>query len=202
MPTKLQVKVNTVTHTEQNGYNYVQVTGLDHTNNKGFKKRFFATKKDGSATKNAETADSLSKDDWVEFTLDDTSYKNVQSLKKIGAPADAGSVPSQGGNSGGGRSSGGSDKMSKADWAAKDANKERSMARHKALVVATDYCIAAGLKKGKDNVAGILDVAARFEEYLNPSSKQPGDEKATVTTTASVATEVETTPVQDDDIPF
>ena len=94
MPTQVQVKVNTINHTTQtskagNELNYVEITGFDSTNNKGFKKRFFSTKKDGTATKNAETADTLKQDDWIELTLDDTSYANVRLPRAIQRPRSA-----------------------------------------------------------------------------------------------------------------
>ena len=95
MPTTVQVKVNTIGSTTRGNSNMVEMTGYDHTNNRGFKKLFFEEKKSGGRTRNAEVADTLSKDDWVEVTMDDTSYKNVQSIKKIAEPAGGESTPSQ-----------------------------------------------------------------------------------------------------------
>lgn len=212
MPTKVNVKINTVQHTSQlskagNELNYVEITGFDATNNKGFKKRFFATKKDGTATKNAETADALNQDDWAEITLDDTSYHNVQTLKKISEPAGM-SAPSQAqtqtSTGGGGRASGGSsDKMTKADWAAKDRAKEQSMARHKGLVVAADVCVA----NGNFDPDEIILVARTFADYLSEGTGQvvDGEKRETLAngnTLVNAPQQNDDPGVQDDDIPF
>lgn len=198
MPTKVNVRVNTIQHTTQqsqagNTLNYIEITGFNETDNKGFKKRFFSTKKDGTATKNAETADSLNKDDWIEIVLDDTSYHNVQTLKKIAAPANA-SAPSQAGQPVGVGTVAGN-KMSKGDWAAKDKAKNASIARSVALKAAVDF-----LNPAENGPQDVIDMAVEFEGYLLNGRRSPGDEAVTKETAPNGNTI--TTPVEDDDIPF
>lgn len=202
MPSNVQVKVNTVQPITRGNFNLIEVTGYDHTNNKGFKKSFFEEKKGGGRTKAAEVADTLTKDDWVEFVLDDTSYANVQTLKKIAEPAGGGGAPSQGG--GGGRSSGGGggDKMSKAEWAEKDRKREASIARNSSLKAAVEFMKVMGKVPKKDNVELCLDVARRFEDYLSLDNKQPGDEQGEDEAPPSTSGEDQTGATQDDDIPF
>jgi len=194
MPTKVNVRINTVQHTSQvsstgSNLNYVEITGYNETDGKGFKKRFFATKKDGTATKNAETADALNKDDWAEFVLDDTSYKNVQTLKKIAAPANA-TAPSQADSAP--ASGGGNTKMSKADWAKKDEAKNESIARSVALKAAVDFM--AG--NGETDTDVVIDIAVAFEGYLLNGRRVPGSDSV------PAPTDADATPVEDDDIPF
>ena len=213
MPSKVNVKVNNVTHTTKTArsgavLNYVKLTGFNATDNKGFSKEFFATKKDGSATKSAETADTLNQDDWVEITMDDTSYKNVQSIRPIQAPADAGSVPSQASqpvrNTGGG----GSDRMSKAEWAEKDAKKEISINRSSALKQAV--VLAASNSKGgtKANVDSIEKLTKRFFDYLMTGDFDgKAEELSKISETPALKTPAVTPDVvdpsnDDDDIPF
>lgn len=163
MPTQVQVKVNTINHTTQtskagNELNYVEITGFDSTNNKGFKKRFFSTKKDGTATKNAETADALKQDDWIEITLDDTSYANVQTLKKINEPAGM-TAPSQS------SAASGNPKTTAGKGGARkytpDPEKAKAIARSVALKAAVEF--SNPTETGVDDV---LQVAAEFEKYL------------------------------------
>ena len=200
MPTTVNVKINTVQHTQQtsqagNELNYVEVTGYDSTNNKGFKKRFFATKKDGTATKNAETADSLKQDDWVEFTLDDTSYNNVQTLKKINEPAGM-SAPSQASpDSGNPKAAGGK----KGGGYKANPAKEIAIRKSVALKAAVD------LVKGdqETGVAGCIEIAKQFEDYLKPTAEKPEVVTAPNGNTIENPTGQETPPApQDDDIPF
>jgi len=94
MPSIVKVRVSSVEHTTITSkagkdLNYIVLKGFDEGANKGFKKQFFATKNDGTPTKSAMTADSLSPNDWVEITLDDSSWQNVQSMRTIGAPSGA-----------------------------------------------------------------------------------------------------------------
>jgi len=206
----LQIRINTINaNAKQGSYDAVEITGFDLQNNRGFKKKFFATKKDGSATKNAETAYTLNKEDWCEITLDDTSYKNVQTIKKIAAPAGADSAPpaQSGGSGGGGKKSysgGSSDKMSKAEWAEKDRKKEAAIARNSALKAAVEFMKVVGKTAKKNNVEITLDVARKFEDFLLVDNKQPGDEQAVETETGSEGGpgRDNTPPVEDDDIPF
>lgn len=224
MPTTVQVKVNTVQHISipkksdpSVNLNYVEVTGYDNTNRKGFKKRFFATKQDNTATVNAEIADTLVQDDWCEFVLDDTTYKNVQTIKKIGAPAGS-DAPSQAGGGGGGggrKSSGGGGGMTKEEWALKDLKKEISIHRQAALKNAVNSC-ADGKPVTKAKMQQIEKMALRMTAFLDsgdfdgpmlkaveipkpeaPVTREPGDEQG------QDGPGQETTPVtQDDDIPF
>ena len=116
MPTTIQVKVNTIQPTTRGEYNMIEITGLDFTNNKGFKKAFFENKKNGGRTVIAEISDTLKQDDWVEIVQDDSSYHNIQTMKKIGEPAGGSASPSQsegrstGGGGGGAPSTGGGKK--------------------------------------------------------------------------------------------
>jgi len=223
MPTTVQVKVNTVQHISipkksdpSVNLNYVEITGYDNTNRKGFKKRFFATKQDNTATVNAEIADTLKQDDWVEVVMDDTSYKNVQTIRKISAPSGA-DVPSQsqGGSGGGGKRGGGSNGMTKEEWALKDLKKEISIHRQAALKNAVVACSADSSKVTKAKMEQIEKMALRMTAFLDsgdfdgpmlkaevPSpvvSKEPGDEQDVPgmndqPTPPTVA--------EDDDIPF
>jgi hypothetical protein len=213
MPSNVQVKVNSVGDVERGNFTMVEIKGYDHTNNKNISKSFFKTKKDGGMTKNAEKAGNLSPGDWIEMILDDSSYKNMQSFKPISAPAggDAGasSAPSSGGGGGGG---GNNDKMSKEEWALKDAKKELSMARHKAIEASAIMNSGKGITKAV--VESMEKLAARLTAYILtgdfdgevveptletiPAGKEPGDEQGVDTGDAG-ATQ---TPGEDDDIPF
>ena len=165
MPSTVQVKVDTVGSTVRGSSNMVEITGKDLTNDRGFKKAFFETTKDGARTKNATIADGLSRDDFIEVTLDDSSYKNVQFIKKIAGPSGASeqaSAAADTGNrgGGGGKSSG----MSKEEWALKDAKKELSMARHKAIEASA--IIAGGKGITKTVVDSIENLAGRLTAYI------------------------------------
>jgi hypothetical protein len=226
MPTIAQVKVNTVGTTVRGNSNMIELTGYDHTNRRGFKKAFFETKKDGGRTRNAEVSDNLKQDDWVEITMDDSSYKNVQSIKVIAQPP-GGDVPSQGGGEsptqgGGGGSSRGSssgssnasDKMSKAEWAAKDAKKELGVARSVALKAAISAVSSDGKGFTKTKMVQITKMIDSFTSYLltgdfegklpevpappaPPVTREPGDEQET----PPVNEDGSGAPI-DDDIPF
>jgi hypothetical protein len=203
----------------------LELTGYDATERRGFKKLFFETKKDGGLTKNAETANTLKQDDWVEITMDDTSYKNVQSIRIIAEPAGS-NVPSQaGGGGGGGNPSGGSrggqdtsDKMSKADWAAKDAHHELGVARSVALKSAVAAVSADGKGFTGGKMKQIVKMAGGFTSFLlngdfegkpeveKPApppappvvtDKEPGDDQGQ----AGVNEAGDGAPI-DDDIPF
>jgi hypothetical protein len=205
----------------------LELTGYDNTNRRGFKKLFFETKKDGGLTKNAETANTLKQDDWVEITMDDTSYKNVQSIKRIQEPAGSDvpsqgdSNPSRGGGGGSSRGSGSgsssaSDKMSKAEWAAKDAKKELGVARSVALKAAVESVSADGKGFTTAKMKQVVKAADSFTSFLlngdfegkpelakpEPppappvvTDRAPGDDQPGSPTAA------DDTPI-DDDIPF
>lgn len=87
MPQTITVKVNTIEDTVLGDYNYKELKGYDSTNNKNITKRFFAEKKNGGPTQAAMVADTCAQGDWVDLILDDSSYHNVQSMKKVGEPA-------------------------------------------------------------------------------------------------------------------
>ena len=207
MPVTVQVKVNTQGSTTRGNSNMVELTGYDHTNNKGFKKLFFEEKKSGGMTQAAQVAKTLVQDDWCEVTMDDSSYHNVTMIKKIAAPAGA-PAESQGAgsseranqrSSGGG---GGSDRMSKEEWAAKDLKKDISVARSVALKAAVEM---AGTGINKTNVSAIQKLAPIFELYLlhgdfnyvepEPVAQPEPVEYQPENTTATPGPE-------DDDIPF
>ena len=211
MPTTVKVRVNTINaDAKQGSYDAVEITGFDLDNNRGFKKKFFATKKDGSATKNAETAYTLNKDDWCEITLDDTKFNNVQTIKPIAAPAGAENVaPSQGGGAAGAKYSnkgkgGGGNQMSKEECAEKDRKKEAAIARNSSLKAAVEFMKVVGKVAKKDNVELTLDVARKFEAYLTIDDKEPGDEQGidVAAEAKAVSSAPDTAPVEDDDIPF
>jgi hypothetical protein len=163
MPSIVNVKVSNVGTIVRGDKNMVEINGYDLTNNKGFKKAFFETKRDGGRTKNAEISDGLSQGDFIEVTMDDTSWANVQFIKKIAEPAGGASAPDMGSKPSGG---GGSDKMSKAEWAAKDKAKELSMARHKALQTSAAFCAIHDKTATGAAVKAMEKLAFRMEAYL------------------------------------
>jgi hypothetical protein len=202
MPTTVKVKVSEVGSTTRGNYNMVVIKGYDATNNKGFKKDFFETTKSGGLTKNAEVAQGLVAGDWVDVTVDDSSYKNVQKITKTSAPAGGGGGAPSGSSAGRGR-------MSKAEWAAKDAAKDQSIARSVALKSAVDTIvpsIASGKSTVKAGVTAIEKLVDRFEKYLlhgdfdyvkpEPASDDDGGDSDDDSGDAPAP------PDEDDDIPF
>jgi hypothetical protein len=203
MPTKVKVRVSNVDHTtvtSAKGFelNYVVLKGFDEGNNKGFKKQFFATKKDGSPTVNAQTADGLAPNDWVELTLDDTSYQNVQTIRKINAP-DGATAPDQAAyqEKTAARTTGGG-KNPKAFRSVPQLNRE----------VALDHAVKMLIAKIISK-AGLIATATKLEDYLVNGVGQP-EPKYQSETMPPPAPE-ETTPedepeargtIDDDDIPF
>jgi hypothetical protein len=165
MPAKVQVRINTVGHITRGEYNLIEVTGYDETNRSGFKKSFFAEKKEGGATVNAQIAESLTQDDWAEFTLDDTSYHNVQSIRAIGAPANA-SAPAQSGGSAP-ASSGGSP-ASGGGGAKKTGRSVGMLNRGSALEAAVK--LTAGEKPTKGLINTLEKLAYRMEAFLSKGS--------------------------------
>ena len=156
-----KVKVNEVSHTTITSakgvdLNYCVLKGYDDTNSKGFSKRFFATKKDGDPTRNAEIADTLQPNDWVEVTMDDTTYKNVQTIKKISEPA-GGSAPDQ-------------SNFNSAPAETKSSSSPKGGARSgdqlnraTALELAIE---AIRLGESFPSTKTVLDVAEKFEHYI------------------------------------
>jgi hypothetical protein len=188
----------------------VQITGYCHDTGKGFKKQFFATTKDGNATKMAEQAYNFKKDDWVSLTLDDSQFKNVTEVKATTQPADftddmanSNSNSNSGGGykksySGGGAKSGGS-QMSKAEWAAKELRTQNSISRSVALQQAVALIAAIGPKKGTDHKELALDIAKEFYLYLADQSETT--EPATSKPASDVQEDVPA-PTDSDEIPF
>lgn len=167
MPSTITVKVSEVGSTVRGDFNMVEIKGQDCANGKNVTKTCFETTKSGDLTKNAQIAQNLSGGDFVEMLLDDSSYKNLKTIKKVSAPAGGMASPSSGGGSSRGSYSGGggsSDKMSKAEWAEKDRKKEVSMARHKAI-----QCSVEMLPEGpptKKVIDSMEKLAYRIEAYI------------------------------------
>jgi hypothetical protein len=197
----------------------LEITGYDHTNRRGFKKLVFETKKGTDIiTKNAEVANTLVQDDWVEITMDDTSYKNVQSIKKIAQPA-GGDVPSQAGGApasgDGGSKAAPAKKMSKEEWAAKDAKIALNEARAAALLSAVELVSSEEKSITKSAIAAVEKLANRFTSFLlngsfegkpetpappeQPTTREPGDDQGT----GDSPPDADSSPgPEDDDIPF
>jgi len=174
MPSTIQVKVNSITPSTRGNKNGSEIAGYDVTNNKNYKTFVFELKQDGSPTVAGQVVDSMNPGDWFEAVVDDTKWKNIQSLKKIGEPAGA-QVPSGGGAKSGGtggsrKSSGGGGKsndMTKEEWAAKDAAKELSIHRQSALKAAVNACAADGGTVTKAKVQQIEKMALRMVAFLS-----------------------------------
>ena len=168
MPTQVEVKVTSKGQVVRGEFNMIEIKGYDHTNNKNFTKAFFETKRDGSLTKNAEIANTLVQNDWITITLDDTSYHNVQSIRKTGEPvggaAAAAAAPAPA--AGGGTRANSSDKMSKAEWAEKDRKKAVSVARSVAVKAAAQMCSGTAAAPSKKLVDTLEKLAYRMEAYL------------------------------------
>jgi hypothetical protein len=202
MPTKVKVRVSSVDHTtvtSAKGFelNYVVLKGFDEGANKGFKKQFFATKKDGSPTVNAQTADQLAPNDWVELTLDDTSYQNVQTLRKINAP-DGATAPDQNvyQEKVASRPTGG--KSPKAFRTVPQLNRE----------VALDHAIKMVIAKLTEK-KNLIVTAVKFEDYLvngvgvpDPKIQSKTSPPPEVHNDQSGNTPEDTNPNAEDDIPF
>ena len=169
MPTTIQVKVNTIQPTTRGQYNMIEIVGLDFTNNKGFKKAFFENKKAGGRTAIAEISDTLKQDDWVEIVQDDTSYHNIQTMKKIGQPAGGSATASQA-EGGSGNSSGVDGRASGGGGGGKKSGNYRSVGalnREVALNCATKI-IAKVVESGfsKTIVDSLERLAYRMEAFL------------------------------------
>jgi hypothetical protein len=173
MPTNAVVRVNTVRSTVRGNSNMLELTGYDATNRRGFKKVFFETKKDGGLTKNAETANGLKQDDWVNITMDDSSYLNVQSIQRcaepegVDVPSQAGGAPAaSGGVSGGTSTAPKADKMSKAEWAAKQAREALNIARDGALKAAVRAVSGDGKGFTKPKMEQVIKLSLSFAAFL------------------------------------
>lgn len=213
MPSKVTVKIKTIESQDRGGKDGYIIKGYDSTNQQAFNKFIFETTQKGDLTKIAEVMQTATPGEWYEITVDDSKWKNATYAVKVSAP-EGGEPPAKSSGGGGGyskKSSGGggggsSDRMSKEEWAAKDAKKELSMARHKALQVAVAACAADGGKVTKPKMEQIEKMAHRFTSFL-----LTGDFAGKLDTPAITKEEpktesdgVDNTPTggADDDIPF
>jgi hypothetical protein len=203
MPT-VKVRVSSVDHTTVvsstgKDLNYVVLKGFDETNNRGFKKQFFATKQDGTTpTVHAQTADTLAPNDWIEIGMDDGKYENVVSIKKIGTP-DGSAAPDQA--------------EYKAEHPARtggpraNPEKESRIARAVALKQAVALVVGKVIK-----IKDLIVTAVKLEDYLTNGVGQPSiktDQKAQTPPRDDHSAPAQDPPVQDtptgsieDDIPF
>lgn len=149
----VKVKVRTISPEVSGNYNYVQITGYDMTNDRGFKKRVFAETRDGSPTAMAKKLNSLTSGDIVEITLDDSKYKNITDVKLL----EKGASQSSGGNKG--YSKGGGSKKGEFRTVAQ-LNREPALDMAIKVVMADGKAITA---KKKEQIEGL---AVRFENYL------------------------------------
>jgi len=197
-----KVKVSEVAHTTITSasgmdLNYVVLKGYDDTNSKGFSKRFFATKKDGSPTKNAEIADGLQPNDWVDVVMDDSSYHNVQTIKKISEPA-GGSAPDQTSYK-----AAGSSNPSGAGSSKGGARSGDQLNRATALEAAVK-CVTSSDNGGSADT--VIDLAFKFEQFIIYGAAKPTmtyDQSGGETTKPEPDPNLEDVDgPSDDDIPF
>jgi hypothetical protein len=147
MSEQVKVVVSKVWHQDDaKGTEWVYISGRNTADNSGYQTRTFAQYK-GKATKTAEALDALNAGDYVLLNLKQNGkFLNLQSVVVLtetppADTSDGGSAPSGAPKStGGGYQKKGS--MSKAEWAAKDAKKEASIARSVALKEAVNLGIA------------------------------------------------------------
>ena len=206
MPIKVNVKVNSVGTMVRGEKNMIVLKGYDHTNNKGFDKSFFEEKKSGGLTQAAQAAETLQENDWVEVTMDDSSWKNVTMIKKISAPAGGDVNPNQNNPAGqtqAATSRAKSEKMSKEEWAAKQLKEATYVARAQALTAAV---AVHGEGLTKKNVHGIEKLTKEFCNYLLNGDFHYVKPEPVVAKPEPVA-QMDNTPEpsptpEDDDIPF
>jgi hypothetical protein len=197
MPTNVKVKVSDVSPTTIQSaagkdLNYIVLKGYDDTNSKGFSKRFFATKQDGTATKNAEVAETLAPNDWVEVEIDDSSYKNVTRIRKISEPA-GGSAPDQTNYKSNAGSAGGS--------SSKGSSRDAGMLnRATALEAAVKVAVAS--PNGVPSVNTLIDIAVKFESYIMYGIGEPIMTMDTPASDPEASVNPDLEDVGDDDIPF
>jgi hypothetical protein len=140
----------------------IELTGYDHTNNRGFKKLIFAEKQGGGATVMSDVADTIQKDDWVEMTLDDTTYHNVTMIKKISEPAGSNVPDSTQGTGGGGGGGAKKSNLTKEEWAEKDRRKRVDVARGVAVKAAAAVVAGTPLKSA---VPAFKKLSKQLEAY-------------------------------------
>jgi hypothetical protein len=160
----VKVKVSEVSHTtiqssQGKDLNYVVLKGYDDTNSKGFSKRFFATKQDGMPTKNAEVADTLQANDWVEVTMDNTSYKNVTGIERISEPS-GGSAPDQ------------TTYKSAGNTGTKGSSRDAGMLNRASALDLAIKAIATS-DNGPIGTKTIIQIADRFEDYITNGIPTP-----------------------------
>ena len=202
MPDKVQVRVSQVNYITRGEYNMVEIKGYDETNRQDFTKAFFAEKKGGGATANAQNAEQLKQDDWAEITMDDSSYHNVQSIRAIAAPANAGA--------------GGQQQQQQQPHTAPAKKTGRAAGELNREVALT---VAGGMFSGASKITkGVIDslekLAYRMEAFLVKGSFDSEVEEvppvkefvdgapATPPPPPPPAPEAETSAPVDDDIPF
>lgn len=213
MPTKHTVKIKTIQGQQRGDKDGYMIKGYDATNQEAFNKFIFETTQKGELTKVAEVIQVATPGSWYEFTCDDSKWKNATYVTPCaapegGAPPDENQAQSNRDTSSGGGGGGGKNRMTKEEWAAKDAAKELSMARHKALQTAAVSCAADGGKVTKAKMEQIEKMSHRFTSFLltgdfegKPAAPAPKEEAPVDTNTPE---SVDNTPTggADDDIPF
>jgi len=187
------------------GTEWVYIKGRNTADDSGFQTRTFAEYK-GNATKTAEALYGCKNGDYVELGMKKNGkYLNLDTVTKLDEEAPENTKPqeSKGKSSGGSGSGysgggGGSNKMSKAEWAAKDAKKEASIARSVALKEAVNVALAQQVFDTDE----IIDISVAFEGYLLKGRRTVGDEPATENVPTNTGSDDTPPDHGDDDIPF
>lgn len=161
------VSINTAKDGSRGQYEGFEITGKDETNNRGFKQFMFKTTQGGENTKQFALCKDLKRGDRVSFTTvtNAKGYEDIVDAKVLSLG------PAAGGSGGGGKKSyggggGGKGGMSKAEWAAKDAKKEASIARSVALKCAIDCYTAPGKEITAAKMKQLEDLTGRFQSFL------------------------------------
>lgn len=185
MPSTIKVKVKSVELSERGNKNGFEIVGFDATNKKGYKTFIFETTQSGDATKAGLVARDLQSGDWIECVVDDSKWKNIQTMKKTSA------------GTGGGSSSRGTGIMPSSGGGSKKKGEFRTVPmlnREVALTQAVKF--SEGKKVSADK---LIDLAGKMENYLVNGLRTPGDEAPVNEPTPPVE---EPTVTPDDDIPF
>jgi hypothetical protein len=201
----IEVSIKSVIEDTRGKYEGATITGYNKTDDKGFKQFVFSS---GQGKELYDCAMDLNGGDVAEITMEKKgSYENITKIVKIGS---GGGQQSRGGGGGGGSDKAPSNKMSKAEWAAKDLAKERSITRQSALKAAVVACSADGGGVTKKKIEQIEKITKRFAAYLLmgdfdaiqsvPAIPEP---PTTDSETPAPPADQDTPPgPQDDDIPF
>jgi hypothetical protein len=203
MSEQVKVVVSKVWHQDDaKGTEWVYISGRNTADNSGYQTRTFAQYK-GKATKTAEALDALNAGDYVLLNLKQNGkFLNLQSVVVLTEtpPADtSGGSASGGGSSAPATSGGGYQKkgsMSKAEWAAKDAKKEASIARSVALKEAVNLGIAQQMYDPDE----IIVLARHLADFLINDAGRVVDGEPVVQTGNNQVDDPGVT--EDDDIPF